>query len=73
MLIMNRQHILLLLISLFVFGGHFLHAQQDQAAKDSIIKNKYGVRIGVDLFNPIASMVEDKRSGLELVVDYPRR
>jgi len=71
MLIMKRQLILLLLISLFTVGSPLLWAQQDGGAvNDTIIKNKYGLRVGVDLFNPTAALVDDKRSGLELVADY---
>ena len=70
MLIMKRQLILLLLISLLTAGSELLLAQQDSAVNDTIIKNKYGLRVGVDLFNPIAALVEDQRSGLELVADY---
>ena len=60
MLIMKRQLILLLLISLFTVGSPLLWAQQDGGAvNDTIIKNKYGLRVGVDLFNPTAALVDD--------------
>jgi len=39
--------------------------------KDSITyKDSYGLRIGIDLYNPIATLIDDKRKGLELVADY---
>ena len=69
MLIMKRQLILLFLTSLLALQGEMLIAQQDASATDTIT-NKYGLRVGVDLFNPIAAMVDDQRSGLELVADY---
>lgn len=67
---MKRQLILLFLTSLLLCSGSRVLAQQDTAANDSIIKNKYGLRVGVDLFNPIATFIDDNRSGLELVADY---
>ncbi len=38
--------------------------------KDTIYKNKYGLRVGVDLYNPIYTLIDDDRKGLELVADY---
>ncbi|MDJ0644987.1 MAG: DUF6048 family protein [Flavobacteriaceae bacterium] len=67
---MKRQHILLFRISILLFCCSVSFAQQDTATKDSVIKNKYGLRVGVDLFNPTAAIVEDRRKGLELVADY---
>lgn len=67
---MKRQLILLFLTSLLLCSGSRVLAQQDTAANDSIIKNKYGLRVGVDMFNPIATFIDDNRSGLELVADY---
>ena len=66
---MKQQHISLFFISILLLCCSFVSAQQDKTANDSI-KNKYGLRVGVDLFNPVAAFVEDRRSGLELVGDY---
>ncbi len=38
--------------------------------KDTIYKNKYGLRVGLDLYNPIYTLIDDDRKGLELVGDY---
>ena len=39
--------------------------------KDSIeYKDSYGLRIGIDLYNPVATFIDDNRKGLELVGDY---
>ena len=67
---MKQQHILIYLTSILLFCCSILFAQQDTIAKDAVIKNKYGLRVGIDLFNPTAAIVEDRRSGLELVADY---
>jgi len=38
---------------------------------DSIVyKDSYGLRVGVDLYNPISTFIDDNRKGLELVGDY---
>ena len=67
---MKQQHILTFLISIMLLSCFACYAQQGNSATDSIIKNKYGLRVGIDLFNPVAAMIEDKRKGLELVADY---
>jgi len=33
-------------------------------------KDRYGLRVGIDLYNPIYSLFDDSRKGLELVGDY---
>ncbi len=39
--------------------------------KDSIVyKDSYGLRVGIDLYNPISTLIDDNRKGLELVGDY---
>jgi len=39
--------------------------------KDTIYyKDSYGLRVGVDLYNPVATFIDDNRKGLELVGDY---
>ena len=65
---MKPQHMLkyfisisLLLYSLSIFSQE----------KDSIVfKDTYGFRIGIDLYNPVSSFIDDSRKGLELVGDY---
>ncbi|WP_250629608.1 DUF6048 family protein [Aureibaculum algae] len=38
--------------------------------KDSVYLNKYGLRIGIDLYNPIHTVLDDARKGFEIVGDY---
>ncbi|RPE00034.1 hypothetical protein EGM88_01875 [Aureibaculum marinum] len=38
--------------------------------KDTIYLNKYGLRVGIDLYNPIHTAVDNNRKGLEIVGDY---
>ena len=51
--------------------GVFSQKNISQVKKDTlIIKNKYGLRVGVDLFNPINTFFDKERKGLEVVGDY---
>lgn len=60
------------LLLLFTFSGY----GQDKKPTDTINKvqpaktEKYGIRIGADLYRPARSLYEDGFSGLELVADY---
>lgn len=56
---------------LFLLYSIILFSQQNEVQQnDTIIKNKYGLRVGVDIFNPINSFFNNNRKGLELVGDY---
>ena len=60
-------NILFLLCCVLVFS----QKSTTQVKKDTlIIKNKYGLRVGVDLFNPVNTFFDKDRKGLELVGDY---
>jgi hypothetical protein len=69
---MKNRLILKYSISAFlVLSSVVLYAQEKTTQQtDSIIKNKYGLRVGIDLFNPTATFFEKDRKGLELVGDY---
>ena len=49
-----------------------LSAQQQNAAVQDTVeyKEKYGIRVGVDISKPIRTLVDDNFSGIELVGDY---
>jgi len=56
---------------LFFLSSLVLFSQQNKTQlNDTIIKNKYGLRVGIDVFNPISTFFDTKRKGLELVGDY---
>ncbi|WP_165730141.1 DUF6048 family protein [Polaribacter sp. 20A6] len=60
---------------LFVFvNGQSQEQKKDtliNAKKDSIVyKSKYGLRVGVDISNPILAQFNSSYSGLEIVGDY---
>lgn len=68
---MNQQHISKYIISIFLMLVFSFSFSQEEETKDSIvIKNKYGIRVGVDLSNPITSFINKDRKGFEIVGDY---
>lgn len=69
---MKQRHMLKYFIStLFLLSCLISFSQENETQQqDTIIKNKYGLRVGIDLFNPINAFINDERIGLELVGDY---
>jgi len=69
---MKQRHMLKYFINtvFLLFCLVSLSQENETQQQDTIIKNKYGLRVGVDLFNPINSFINDERIGLELVGDY---
>lgn len=63
---MKQLRILLFSINLFV-----AFSVTAQTQKDSVkIKEKYGLRVGIDISKPIISIFESEKKGLEIVGDY---
>ncbi len=57
-------------ISVF-FIGMFLVASSQEKVKDTVkYKDRYGLRIGIDVFQPVYSLFDKDRKGLEFVGDY---
>lgn len=72
---MKKKHISTFIISLFVAYSGIIIAQnskENTVKTDSIpkIKQKYGIRIGMDISKPIISIFEDTQQGIELVGDF---
>ncbi len=65
---MKHKHMLKYFTSLIcMFYAIGLFSQ----VNDSIVyKDSYGLRVGIDLYNPISTFIDDNRKGLELVGDY---
>ncbi len=55
--------LLFILISASLFS-------QEKESDTTAYKDRYGIRVGIDLFNPIYSFFDDDRKGLEFVADY---
>ncbi|NOQ91269.1 MAG: hypothetical protein GQ552_00975 [Flavobacteriaceae bacterium] len=43
---------------------------QGKVKDTSAYKDRYGLRVGIDLFQPIYSLIDEDRKGLEFVADY---
>ncbi|MBT8296538.1 MAG: hypothetical protein KJO51_08985, partial [Gramella sp.] len=57
------------LIFILILGSS-MNAQQSQVLDTTNYKEKYGIRVGIDLSKPIRTLLDDTYSGLELVGDY---
>ncbi len=68
---MSKYFISLLLFFLGLVAFAQVSKPVDLNPKDSVeYKQKYGLRVGVDLSRPILSLFEEDYTGLELVADY---
>ena len=67
---MKQQHILLLLISLAMLQPFLLSAQVEQQEDTLQAKEKYGVRLGIDISKPLRSLLDDDYKGFEINGDY---
>lgn len=56
---------------IFILGFTASYAQGiGSEVKDTVYLNKYGLRVGIDLYNPVHTLLDDKRKGLEVVGDF---
>lgn len=68
---MKPQHMLRSFIKSIMFLVCLLFINQTISSQEQdSIKSKYGLRVGIDLFTPIATFFDKDRKGLELVGDY---
>ena len=67
---MKQKHIFLLLISIAVFHPSAFFAQAKQPADSLDYKEKYGLRLGVDLSKPLRTILEENYQGFEINGDY---
>lgn len=66
---MKQKHIFLLLISI-AFHSFVVTGQQVQQQDTVDSRQKYGLRLGIDITKPVRSFIEDDYQGLELTGDY---
>ncbi|MHA6280694.1 DUF6048 family protein [Salinimicrobium sp. CAU 1759] len=66
---MKQQLIFILLINL-VFHSSAIFAQQVQETDTVDVREKYGLRVGIDLSKPLRTFIEEDYQGLELTADY---
>lgn len=66
---MKQKHIFLLLISI-AFHSYVVSGQQVRETDTVDSREKYGLRLGIDLSKPARSFIEDDYQGLEIKGDY---
>jgi hypothetical protein len=67
---MKRKHIFLLLISYFVLFPSVSFGQVEQVTDSLDYKEKFGLRLGIDITKPIRTLIEKTYQGFELTGDY---
>ncbi|MFD2518845.1 DUF6048 family protein [Salinimicrobium flavum] len=67
---MKQKHIFPLLISFALFLPSVLMAQSNVEADTLEYREKYGLRLGVDLSKPLRTLLDDDYQGFELKGDY---
>ncbi len=66
-----KQNILKFCISILLITVSFAVNAQETAVKDSItLKDKYGLRLGIDISKPIITIFNNNIKGVEIVADY---
>jgi len=67
---MKSEDILRFIISSFLLL-YFLSARAQEKEQDTArYKDRYGLRVGADIFTPIYGLFDEDRQGFELVADY---
>ena len=72
---MTQRHILVFFISILVSSYSFAQDEQEsnvEKVTDTILPKteKYGLRLGVDISQPIISLINEDFKGLEFLADY---
>lgn len=67
---MTQNYLYLLLTSFFVFQASSLLAQEGQPLDTVETREKYGLRLGIDLSKPARSFLDENYQGLEISGDY---
>lgn len=67
---MKQKHIFILFISLVFFHTSSLTAQAEQPEDSLNYREKYGLRVGIDLSKPLRTLLDDNYRGIEFVGDY---
>lgn len=67
---MKQKHIFLLLINAVILFPSVLLAQAEQPADTLNYREKYGLRLGIDLSKPLRTILEENYQGFEITGDY---
>lgn len=64
------KHMLRYIISFLLFVVSVSLFSQEKELDTAVYKDRYGLRVGIDVFNPIYALIDGNRKGLEFVADY---
>lgn len=67
---MKKTDMLRYSISFFLFFVFFSVFSQEKEQDTTRYKDRYGLRVGVDLFTPVYSLFDEDTKGWEVVADY---
>lgn len=67
---MKQKHTFLLLINVIFLFPSVLFAQAEQPVDTLDHREKFGLRLGVDLSKPLRSVLEENYQGIEITGDY---
>lgn len=67
---MTQKHIFILLISLTFLDSSFTFGQAGQPQDTIQYREKYGLRVGIDLSKPLRTLLNDDYRGMEIKGDY---
>jgi hypothetical protein len=65
-----KQHIFILFISLVFLQAPCVFAQQEEPLDSIDYREKYGLRVGIDLAKPLRTLLDDDYRGFEINGDY---
>lgn len=67
---MKQKHIFILFISIAFFHTSSLTAQTEQPEDTLDFRERYGLRVGIDLSKPLRTLLDENYRGIEFVGDY---
>lgn len=67
---MIQKHILILLISLTFLNSSSIFGQAEQRQDTVQYREKFGLRVGIDLSKPLRTILDDDYRGMEIKGDY---
>ena len=65
-----KQHIFILFISLIFLQAPYVFSQQEEPIDSIDSREKYGLRVGIDLAKPLRTLLDDDYRGFEVNGDY---
>jgi hypothetical protein len=67
---MNNQSMLKYFINILILFTFFTVSSQEKVKDTTKYKDRYGLRVGADIYTPVYSVFDSHRKGFEIVADY---